>query len=630
MPTSVAGLAEALVAAAERRTMTPSIRAAVARDEWLPPSAQLLQLVESLVAKPAEEVLPVLAPLVVSGSAEAARWASEVLARQQVALAAQPVWQRYCAPSTAPALRKQLLEVAARLPREATVRLLAPHLAAENYRVRIAACEVLAACPSASALAALLPLLDSSSTGERDLAIAAVVAIGVEAVPTLLQAAQAKRSNRQLAAVLALSQIPSTVALEAVFDASLSSDPLQRQDARGALVRALSKPAPWAARELDAAGQHRHDELALLACELLVRRLAAGTESERERAIELLAQLSLPQASMCIRGVAEHDPSELLRAQALRIMSRNSDPRALALAFDQLTASDERMRGAAASTIAKVLDASHLAQLQVALRHSDPQVRKTVLWLVGRIAAPAAREVLIAQTGDQDVDVALTASRALERWPRQATDLAWLSALATSSSRGCRQQAARLLGQLASTEAVTLLLTLLEHADDSTRSHAATELGRVDDPRVFEPLFRWAMSQATGGLARSIPATLERQATARWQELLPWLASEDDARKAVAAALLEHVDNAVVRAELRQRTLARDRVIVCNAPDALLDPLDDLVRTALLEMMENEPWGATLAAHFLNHELAEMRGAAATWYRKRGFQVIEFWGPSRR
>ena len=590
-----------------------------------PPSAALEQAVSRLASSMDPQAVDLLFQTLETGSDTAAYWAAEVLGAKGDARSIEPVWTRYR--HSRPFFRAHLREVAARLPRETTVGFLMDKLGDDDYQVRLDAGELLSRIPHPKAIDALCDAMESSATQERDHAIDALVEIGEPAVPALLKAAAGKWGNRKVAAVMALSRIPSEAGLKKVFALSLSEKAAIRTEAEQALRLALSK-TPRGRRLTDA--QRARQEI----LEQAMFRAFSGSRTSREEAvrlqvIDLFGRMAIPEAAEAVRTSARRDSSAAVKAVALRIMNRNNDPAALDRALKGLYSPSDDVRRAAEGTLLRVMSAELLGRIKPALQDSSPKVRQTAVRAIRKLDIPQVRSLLIARTGDSDDDVAYEACRALHGLPRRADDERWLERLSRSSSRKVRQEVIRTLGDTDCFDTIPVLLQMLAHENSGTQNDAEDVLEDCVDSRVFRPMFERVARRSKEGIAWRVPDGLFNQAGDHWRELLPELSSQEDGRKALAAALLEEVEEPSVKQALRRLTLARDRVVACNAPHALLkgsSPDAQVVRV-MVDMMQNSDWGGSLASAFLNSPVKELQDQSIRWYREHGFDVIPIWVP---
>ncbi|MBN2302699.1 MAG: HEAT repeat domain-containing protein [Lentisphaerae bacterium] len=588
-------------------------------ETFAPPSPQLEHIVNELVSSLSPQIMDLLSPVIETGSEEEAFWASEVLGRKQDSRAILPIWNRYVAKHSRPLLRQHLRDIAARLPRELTVRFLAEKLSNENYQIRMAACEMLETCPDPQSVPALCDVMASCSTAERDKAVDALVRIGEKAVPTLLKHAAAKRSNKQSAAIMALGRIPSKNAVRKVFELSISDDPAVSLDARNALISSLSKNENQSA---DENAYSQRDKMEQVAFQVISTGMSSVNEKARIQALDFIGIMEMAKAGEFIRIIAQRDASDKVRAYALRIMNRNGDPVALEHAFKSLVSDKEHMRQEATAIIIRVISNDHLARLKPAINHSNPDVRRAAMRILGRLDTPQARTILVAHTRDSNEKVIIEACCGLYRMKRLPEDIQWLRQLSKSASRDVRWEVIRILGDWGGFDAVTVLVDLLAHPDGRTRNAAAAKINDSSDPRVFKPLFEIAVQNASGGIAQSVPKALIIQADTKWQELLPLLDSNQPDRKAVAAKVLEKVAVPVVKRKFRQLTLARDRIVSCNASHALLDPPDKQIVDVMIDMMWNSEWGHYLAGCFLNSSVSSLNSNSIKWYKEHGYNVF--------
>lgn len=177
----------------------------------------------------------------------------------------------------------------------------------------------------------------------------------------------------------------------------------------------------------------------------------------RREAALALGLLASPQALSPLVQVLD-DPSDHVRAAACRALGGLHDPRALAPLCRALGDDYEGVRSAAAAALGLLGDPDAVAPLCEAVlmeRVQEPQI--ACIRALGQLAAPSSLPVL----------------KELLRRPTQV-----------------KTQAVVAIGQVATAEAVDMLLPLLEDPQAIVRYHATLGLGNIGDQRAIPALER--------------------------------------------------------------------------------------------------------------------------------------------
>ena len=207
------------------------------------------------------------------------------------------------------------------------------------------------------------------------------------------------------------------------------------------------------------------------------------------------------------------DGSARVRAHAVYVLSRISDPRAIEPLIAAFADRDAEVRSVAARWI-RYTDPRMLDPYIAALKDSDPVIRRFAVSALGRFKEPRAVQALISTLTDTD------------------TDVRWFSLLALSAMKDPAAMPAVL-------PVVKAVLPALKDESRVVRSHAAYTLGVLGQMEAFEPLLLTATTdpdQAPRYVAWEALAALGNARAA--EPLIAALASKDSMERSHAAKAL--------------------------------------------------------------------------------------------
>ncbi len=423
-------------------------------------------------------------------------------------------------------------------------------LADDDWRVRKEAASCVAAWPDAAAATdALVSVLSSvDHVGQRNAAIAALVAIGslaceavivavarggrntkffveaagaigdARAVPGLLRCLDDKDPNLRVSAVEALSEIGGDEAQRTLRRAVATEHPLVRVAAIDALVRlAVCVPydevAPWvdepvarpsAVRLCGLTGDPRAIDAicvvldasggrAQLAALLAASDLLSGTDGEaRDAVARALAGLSA-EARVSLRAIltTPEMADDAPRLAAAQVLAAAGDVDSVSALVSLLS---EGSVSVACSTALITLGAAAVPGIVVAAKDLDPYQRAELFDVIGQagIRGAAIETLLLASLGDFDAVVSAAAARALGEIGGTAVVRPVRVAMAGDVDVELVSSATRALGRLAARglapDAARDLIALLEHEDPDVRVAACLSLGELAEQEYAAPL----------------------------------------------------------------------------------------------------------------------------------------------
>jgi HEAT repeat protein len=276
--------------------------------------------------------------------------------------------------------------------------------------------------------------------------------------------------------------------------------------------------------------QHSSPACREAACQLIARwgdnrsygplaLLLTDSESAVRRGAALaLGQLATPQSFAALAQLLG-DPSDEVRAASCQALGGLEDSRAVLPLCRALTDNCEAVRSAAATSLGRLGDQHAVPRLcEAALLEMLPEVQIACIRALGQLAAPASLPTL----------------KDLLRRPTQV-----------------KTQAVVSIGQLATAEAVEVLLPLLEDPQGVIRYHAILALGNIGDQRAIpaierrisdpETLVLRGVVRATGQFATAQAKVLKSRAEAALRSSLerPAAAGPVNARSQPSAKVLQ-------------------------------------------------------------------------------------------
>ncbi|OQC31683.1 MAG: HEAT repeat protein [Verrucomicrobia bacterium ADurb.Bin070] len=580
-------------------------------------TAKLESSMELMISSDAPELGQQLCLLIAKGSPIEAHWAGRVAARRRDIACFEALWARV---SSRHGLAKEVFDLlgaaAAEFPREHTAPLLVKVLESEDYFVREAACGMLEWCPSAAAVEGLCATLKTTSMSERDAAIAALVALGDEAVPALTAIAQGPRGNAREAALIALSQIPNPDALRLAFEASLIEDALLRSQAFATSVDRCAQRLRLAAHQnipdagkAETLGRSFHG----LLCEV-----ASSTDAKRRLfAVEQLGQLPLPESMELISRILDTEKDPQIKAIAMRSQRYRSDPAVRERAWRDIVSENGSLRSEAFLILVRKLEDVTIEKLHPALTHADMNVRVTAISLLGRTRGDTVRRCLIDFTRDPSPTVVARACNLLENETITEADLEWMRPLCAIHDAAIRNSVARMLIAVDSESSRGLLLEMLAYDPGGI---IADYLGLSYDPRVFWPLFEQSARQ--GKNAETAPSAVVEQAVNHQSELLKLLDSPKRNIRVLAISLLDTFEVPAVASELRRRTLAGEEETLIHGTLGLVKKNDQVIINSIRQQIETDgKYANTLAFKYYDTN-TPLREPARTWLENHGYRII--------
>lgn len=186
-----------------------------------------------------------------------------------------------------------------------------------------------------------------------------------------------------------------------------------------------------------------------------------------------------------------------------------------------------------------------VAPAPTGLQSSDPQVQMSTARSLGQKGDVAAFEPLVdalSKTSDPEVEVVIMA--ALEKLAYTPEFLTGV--VAGQGSRLSRSFAIYTLGKMKSTQAVPVLIATLTDPDPVIRDSAMTTLGKLGDPRAYQPLLKAAHQDPSPTLRQKAEGLVITLSGAQHDEvdeetLLTQLQSPDEeVRKQACLALGQH------------------------------------------------------------------------------------------
>jgi HEAT repeat protein len=360
---------------------------------------------------------------------------------------------------------------------------LVARLSDESWRVRTAAVERLAAAGGAARLPRLLAVLDAGETvGGRDAAAAALVQLGAEALPGLVERLGAADAGLRVTALAVIGRLGDRRAVTTLAARLADEDP----NVRAAAAEALGQVGgPEAAAVLLAALDSDDRTLQAAALEALATSRVAPPAYRLSR---LMGDRALRPAAYRAVGASDEPAALELLADGPSERTRSAREAAFG-AIGQLRS----RRGAAA--LARLAEAVRAAAGQdpsvaegcvAALRSEEPFVALGALsvltWVGEARHAPA-----MARLADDDRYRPLV-EEALEALPRGTELLSFLSQVVPELSPLARITVHGALAAAGNASSLQALVYGASDADPQVQAEAIGALGRLGDPRAVGPL----------------------------------------------------------------------------------------------------------------------------------------------
>lgn len=411
-------------------------------------------------------------------------------------------------------------ESLARMQDPRVIRLLVDSLDNADWRVRARAAQVLAFSPSAASSAgAVVPLVNAMRDKDlivRYYASEALVAIGGEAVPQLIDMLRSERSQERARVVRVLGRIgqPTIMPLVAfIQDRRISSDTKieaarllgRLGDARAVdpLITLLADERYYVRREVSRAlGQIGEPAL---------ERLGTLAQSEvpatREAGVEALGAISSPRALNLIMD-ALSDQAPGVRGAAVRALGESGSEAAVPTLMSLLRDESGTLRAQAASSLAR-LGKPSMSGLTTALKDPKPSVRVLAAQALGDIgrreAVPALVELI-------RTDLSGARGEAIEALAKigDVSAVEPILAAMNGGSVTVRRKAIAALARLRDGRAVGALSLALTDRDVEVRQAAAAGLGELGDASVIAKLEGVAENDSSADVRAAAATAIER------------------------------------------------------------------------------------------------------------------------
>lgn len=237
----------------------------------------------------------------------------------------------------------------------------------------------------------------------------------------------------------------------------------------------------------------------------------------------------------------------------------------LPLLFAQLQDKDEGVRTGAAEALGKIGDPAAIPTLKTAMEKDTAQVRRVAIGAIALIAHPSGEDALVEAISNPDDD------------------------------NEARAQAAAGLGKIASSRAISTLITALDDDDLKLRSAAVAALARAGrpveegatDPTVLSALnsaLRDSRDAVRLGAAQALQVIASKEATPSLIALLKNQNNPEDLRAAAALALGFKANTAAVSPLIA--ALSDDSGEVMTAARDALAAIGEPANSALLSTMQ--------------------------------------------
>jgi HEAT repeat protein len=217
----------------------------------------------------------------------------------------------------------------------------------------------------------------------------------------------------------------------------------------------------------------------------LMRVFVRGDGPQRCAATRALGALRDTKALDPLIQTAIHARGEL-QCAAVQALGMLADPQAVPPLISILTSSEFHARQDTANALVRIGQAA-VGPVLAVLRHPDPEIRRSVIEVLGKLRAREAADVLIEQVDDRRPEVRQAAVSALGMIGDSVAVDALIRALEDPEAI-VRKEAAMMLSGFGDERAVGPLCLALWDADMTVRWFAAYTLGTIRDPRAARPL----------------------------------------------------------------------------------------------------------------------------------------------
>jgi HEAT repeat protein/uncharacterized membrane protein YraQ (UPF0718 family) len=253
------------------------------------------------------------------------------------------------------------------------------------------------------------------------------------------------------------------------------------------LLDAVAKGSPGERRE----GMKFLAELGdARAVPLLVEALVDREPDVAKKSVKPLEQLlaSKPAYRAEVVKALREKQAPLHKALIMQVLAGLKHPPAIAVFVELATHPDPIVRQAAVAALGLSQTQQHAGLLQQALHDSHPGVRQAAICAIGEMADTNAVPQLMSIVQTGSVSVARSAAAALVKiGPAAAPSLL---PLLGSAPLPVRMLAANALGDLHAAAAADALLAMAQEKETGARAAAANALGRLGDPRAIPLLIR--------------------------------------------------------------------------------------------------------------------------------------------
>ncbi|MEQ9001380.1 MAG: HEAT repeat domain-containing protein [Coleofasciculus sp. B1-GNL1-01] len=237
--------------------------------------------------------------------------------------------------------------------------------------------------------------------------------------------------------------------------------------------------------------------------------------------------------------IALHDNDSYVRGEAAMALAQIGTPEALQELVKVLNHPDSFVRWQASGAI-HLENPTVVQALIQALNHPQDQIREEAAMVLGKIATKETLEALIPALQDADPVVREEAAEALARSGNPQTLEVLIPALADTDPV-VRQEAAAALGRMGTTPALTALIPILQDQDKRVRKQGIESLGRMGTPAALQALIP-LLKDGDGDIRGATATALGRIGTApALQALMPLLKDNDWFVREQAAMALSRI-----------------------------------------------------------------------------------------
>ena len=180
------------------------------------------------------------------------------------------------------------------------------------------------------------------------------------------------------------------------------------------------------------------------------------------------------------------DKSFNVRKNLVFILGKIGDPRAIEPMIALLENPDSQLQKIVAENVKK-FNTESVDPLITALKKRDPNVRKIASEILGDIGDPRAIGPLIIALKDTNPDVRICAAQALGKLQDHRAVEPLIVSLKDKNAN-VRKNSVEILGALGDSRAVEPLISALSDVDHSIKLCAVEALGKIGDPRAIDPL----------------------------------------------------------------------------------------------------------------------------------------------